>query len=66
MAKRIPSDAFEAYFALGANRSYQALADKYGVTKKAITLMAKRERWQHRIAELESKAREESAKKMSL
>ncbi len=65
MAKKIPSDAFEVYFAQGTARSYQALADKYGVTKKAITLMAKRERWQQRIAELESKAREESAKKIT-
>ncbi len=64
MARKIPSDAFDVYFALGTERSYQALADKYGVTKKAITLAAKRERWQQRILELEAKAREASDQKI--
>ena len=65
MAKKIPADAFDAYFAQGTERSYQTLATKYGVTKKAITLAAKRERWQQRILELEAKAREASDKKKS-
>ena len=64
MARKIPTDAFDVYFAMGTARSYDALAKKYGVTKKAVTLLAKRERWQARIQELESKARETSAKKM--
>ena len=65
MAKKIPSDAFDVYFAQGSERSYQALATKYGVTKKAITLAAKRESWQRRILELEARAREASDKKKS-
>lgn len=63
MAKRIPDDALDAYIALGTARSYQALADRYGCTKKSITKRALKERWQERIAEIESKARERSAQK---
>ena len=65
MAKRIPPDAFDAYFAMGMARSYQTLAESYGVSKKAITLMAKREGWQKRILDLEAKAREASTKKIA-
>src|SRR4029450_3148288 len=64
MAKRIPPDAFEIYVAMGAGRSYQALAEKFHVTKKAVTLLAKREGWQRRILELEAKARAASEKKI--
>ncbi len=63
MAGKIPSDAFEFYFSLGPSRSYQAVAEKYAVTKRAVTNLAKREDWQRRLAEIEAKAREEADKK---
>ena len=59
MAK-IPADAFDHYFALGPGRSYQAVAEKYGVTKRSITKLAKRENWQRRLHDVEAKARERS------
>ena len=37
--KKIPPDAFDFYFSLGPPRSYQAVADKYGVTKRAVTAL---------------------------
>jgi ATPase subunit of ABC transporter with duplicated ATPase domains len=55
---RIPEGAFEDYLALGAERSYQTLAERYGVSKTAIVKRAKKERWQERIAELERKAQQ--------
>ena len=58
MAKRIPETAFEDYFAMGAGRSYEALAEKYGVTKRAITRRARAERWQRRIQEREQRTKE--------
>ncbi len=61
---RIPTDAFDCYFALGAGRSYQAVADKFGVTKRAITKCAAREGWQQRLGDLERKARERSDDKI--
>ncbi len=45
------------YFSLGPGRSYQAVADRYGVPKRAVTALAKRENWQARLAEIEQKAR---------
>ena len=60
---RIPPGAYEAYLEQGAERSYQALADRYGVSKTAIVKKAKKERWQERIAELERKARERAEEK---
>ncbi len=41
------------YFSLGPGRSCQALADRYGVSKRAVTALAKRENWQARLAEVE-------------
>ena len=58
--RKIPPDAFDFYFALGPARSYQAVADEYGVTKRAVTKIATKEHWQDQIAALERKARENS------
>jgi hypothetical protein len=58
--KKIPHDAFDHYFALGPGRSYQAVAEKFAVTKRAVTDRARREGWQRRVAEVEAKARERS------
>ena len=63
MAK-IPTDAFDFYFSLGPGRSYQAVADKVGVSKRAVTKCADREGWQARLHDLERKARERSDDKI--
>ena len=60
MAKKIPPDAFDYYFSLGLRRSYEAVAEKYQVSKRAVTALAKRENWQRRLLEVEAKARERS------
>jgi len=57
MAK-IPHDAFMFYFGLGPDRSYQAVADRFGVTKRTVCSVAKKEGWQGKVTELEQKARE--------
>lgn len=62
MAK-IPPDAFQYYVSLGHARSYAAVAEKYHVTKRAVTKLAARENWQARIHEIESKARRASEAK---
>lgn len=64
MGRKIPPDAFDVYVNLGPSRNYEALAMKYGVTKRAITKAAKRERWQERALELERKAREGTDQKI--
>ena len=51
--RKIPQDAFTYYVSLGASRSYQKVAEKYGVTKRAVVNLAKRERWQEQVVELE-------------
>ncbi len=58
--RKIPPDAFDFYFGLGPGRSYQAVAGEYGVTKRAVTKLAAKERWQDQIGALERKARENS------
>ena len=63
MAK-IPTDAFDFYFALGPSRSYQAVAEKFAVSKRAVTKCASREGWQQRLADLEHRARERSDDKI--
>ncbi len=65
MNRKIPPDAFEFYHSLGPRRSHQAVADEYGVTKRAVTDFAKRERWSKRLEAIEREAREQSDKKIA-
>src|SRR5262249_1159546 len=64
MKRKIPSDAFTFYASLGASRSYNAVAEKYGVTKRAVTKLAARERWSERLGQLETEAKDRSDKKI--
>ena len=59
MSAKIPLDAFQYYLSLGPARSYEAVAERYDVTKRAIVNCAAREHWQERAAEIERKARRE-------
>ncbi len=63
MNRKLPPEAFDFYFGLGPQRNYQAVADKYGTCKRAVTAMAVREGWQERIAKVEREARERSNSK---
>jgi hypothetical protein len=57
VANKIPPDAFHFYLGLGPERSYQSVANRYAVSKRAVTKLATRDRWQDRVVELEAKAR---------
>jgi len=57
MASRLSTDAFDFYVSLGVDRSYDAVAQKYGISKRAVTKFATREAWQRRVEEIERKAR---------
>ena len=63
MNRKLPSDAFEFYFGLGVKRSYQAVAEKFGVSKKTVVAHATTENWKRRIGERETKAQAEVEKK---
>ena len=63
MNRKLGSDAFTYYVGLGPGRSYQAVAEKFGVSKRAVSNMAEREKWQEKIAELERKARDQAEAK---
>jgi hypothetical protein len=65
VTQRIPEDAFEFYVGLGARRSYQAVADHCGVTKRAVLKHATKERWVERLEEIQDEARIESDKKLA-
>ena len=60
MKRKIPHDAFEQYAAMGPARSYESLGKAFGVTKRAVTKVAAKERWQERFASIERQAREKS------
>lgn len=65
MNRRLTSDAFTYYVSLGPARSYQAVAEKYGVTKRAVTKAAAREDWAKRIAAIEEEARKTTDAKLA-
>ena len=59
MTNRIAAEpAFDFYVHLGASRSYQAVADHFGVNKRSITRHATKHGWSRRLLEIETKARE--------
>ncbi len=58
MARKLPPDAFSYYAGLGPERSYQVVAEHYGVSKQAVTKLAVRESWQRRLEDIERKALE--------
>lgn len=59
MNKRMPPEALAYYLGLGHGRSYQAVADHFGVSKRTVTATAARERWQAALEAAESKSREQ-------
>lgn len=64
MKRKIPPEAFTYYFSLGTARSYEAVATKYGVSKRAVTKRAVSEGWQVRLEAMERQARERAEKKV--
>ena len=64
MKRKIPTNAFEVYFAMGPGRSYDALAERFKVSKQAITKTATKERWQERVAEIEQRVQADSKERV--
>ena len=56
MSSRLPASAFDSYFRLGRERSYQQIADQFSVSKKTVAAVAKAEGWQDRVAGIEQEA----------
>ncbi len=65
MSGKIPGDAFDFYMGLGPTRSYQAVGDRYGVSKRAVVKHAAKEKWAERLAEIQKDARAEGDKKIA-
>jgi hypothetical protein len=63
MSQRLPSDAFAFYLSLGTARSYQGVADHFGVSKQTVTAHATRDKWQEQLIAIEAKAREANEKR---
>jgi len=61
--RKIPTNAFDVYFAMGPGRSYDAMAERFRVSKQAITKTATKERWQERVAEIEQRVQADSKEK---
>lgn len=61
---KLPEEAFEYYVSLGPKRSYQAVADRYGVQKKTVTTRAVRDRWQARLRDIQERAQQEVEDRM--
>ncbi|MCC6808692.1 MAG: hypothetical protein IT381_14805 [Deltaproteobacteria bacterium] len=56
MKRKIPEEAFAYYAALGRRRSFQAIAERYGVTRQAVSKRAYRECWDIQVARLDEAA----------
>jgi hypothetical protein len=65
VSSRIPRDAFEVYVSLGPTRSYQALAERFGVDKRSIVRHAAKERWAERFEKIQAEAQAAIDKKLA-
>lgn len=65
MNRKLPSDAFEAYVAMGEGRTYRAIAEKFGVSKRCVTGRASEEGWGERLEKIEQGARAISDKRLT-
>jgi hypothetical protein len=63
MRRKIPPEAFSFYLGLGQVRSYDAVAAHYRVTKRAVTNLAVKERWQEKLEASERQARAKAEEK---
>ena len=63
MNRQIPPDAFGRYLAMGADRSYQRLADALGVSKQAVVNRANEEDWRAKLRDAEHRISEAAAKR---
>ena len=57
MTRRIPEDAFAFYVALGADRSYQRVADHFNVSKNGILKASDKDNWGERLEAIEESVR---------
>jgi hypothetical protein len=57
MTNRLPQEAFDYYVSLGNTRSYQQVADHFGVSKRAVAKRASVEEWQSRLKAVEQEVR---------
>ena len=60
---KLRPEAFSFYISVGPRRSYTAVGEKFGVSKRSVTSLAKREDWQRRVEEIDRKARESTDKR---
>lgn len=58
MKRKLPTDAFSHFVGLGKRRSFQAIAERFGVTRQAVAKRAHRELWIARAAEIDAAARQ--------
>lgn len=60
MNRKLPADAYAYYLSLGVERSYSKVAERFGVSKRAVLDAAKTERWQERVQDAEDKGRDKA------
>lgn len=64
-SNRVPrDDAFAVYVSLGVDRSHAAIAEQYGVSKRAITKIASLDNWAERLRAIEEAARKRTEEQL--
>lgn len=65
MNGRIGEDAFEFYVSLGPARSHEAVAQRYDVSRRAVSKRATKDEWTPRLDKIEQEARALSDKRLA-
>jgi hypothetical protein len=64
MIRKLPPESFSYYLSLGPGRSYEKVAQNYGVDKRSVTNLAAREGWAQKLADAEREMRERAEEKV--
>jgi hypothetical protein len=64
MARKVPLDSFAIYVSMQGERSYQAIADRFGVSKRAVQKIADREKWGERLRQIEEDIKQRLDKRL--
>jgi len=65
MTMKIPPEAFDYYVSLGHTRTYQQVADKYDVSRRAVQKVADRDDWGARLDAIEREAQDRAEKALT-
>ena len=62
---RLPAEAMAYYLSLGEDRTYAAVAERYGISRTTVAKRAAKENWQREVEDLNTRLRARAAREVT-